>query len=349
MDFDSGPLPQRHQLIRRLPKVDLHCHLEGTVQPATRAKLAQARGIEAVVDLDQPNRHSSATELVGVFDQLGSLLQTSADFELLVYEAARDAAAAGIHYREMLFSPGFHLQRGVTFATLWEGMNAGIEAGKADFGVTTRLIVDVDAPRGAPLVFALLQLIRNTDRQVLIGIGGDVRGVVADDALERVVNDANAIGLKTCFHMGADAPASRIASLIDAGVDRIGHGARLLENRDIAVRVIEMEQPVVSCPSSDVALGVVDKLSAHPFREQFRRGVHVTLSSDCPALSGLDLADEYAAGADAFGMTDDALDDVIVAGINAAWLDDGQKRSMRNALVSVRRCGSMAEATAAEW
>ncbi len=332
--------------VRHMPKVDLHCQLEGTAHRATRAKLALAHGGEAGVDVDELSGRASATAFVGAFDQFSSLLQTPADFELLVYEATRDAVAAGITYREMLFSPGYHLQRGVAFADLWDGLSAGIDAGEADFGVTTRLILDIDATRSVPLVLALLQLIRNTDRQTLAGIGGEASGFVEEDgALRRVVDDANAIGLNTCFHAGYDAAPAQIASLVDAGVDRIGHGARLLESREVAVRVIERDIPVVSCPSSDVAMGVVGELSAHPFREQLRRGVHVTLSSDCPALSGLDLADEYALVGETLGKIDASVDDVIVAGIDAAWLDDSQKRSMREELASFRRRESM-DATA---
>lgn len=335
MDHKRGfTSPSGHEL-RGLPKVDLHCHLEATAQASTVVALAHANNVDLAGELDHLYDFSSPMGLAETFETFGSLLQTSADYELLVYEAARAAAFAGIHYREMMFSPGFHLQRGVSFATMWDGLTAGIEAGEADYGVTTRLILDVDTPRSLSLPLAMLQLIRNTDRQLLIGIGGDVKEVAAEEgALKRVVDEAKAIGLKTCLHVGEAAGASALAELIDAGVDRIAHGERLLESRELAVKVIEMELPVVSCPSSDVALGVVGSLEDHSFIEQFRRGVRVTLSSDCPAFSGLDLADEFEHVSVAFGMDRASMVAVASEAINAAWLSDGEKQEMRKALAA---------------
>ncbi|MEM7338878.1 MAG: adenosine deaminase, partial [Actinomycetota bacterium] len=288
MTTDAPPSAPPGSPLRLLPKVELHCHVEGTARPATVAELAARHGVDLGVERPEDlYDYSSLADFLNAFGVVCSVLRDPEDFSRLAYEAAEDGAAAGIRYREMFFSPGFHLDRGVPFSTVWEGIADGVRAGEADHGVRTRLILDVDKPKGLGPALALLDAARHTDRDLLIGIGGDSteRGV-DHRAFEPLVREARNAGFKTCFHCGEDGPADNIAAMVEAGVDRIDHGTRLLESAELAAQVINDQIPLTSCPSSNVALGIVGSLAEHPFDHQRDAGVAITLNSDDPAFFG---------------------------------------------------------------
>ncbi len=317
--------------IRAMPKVELHCHVEGAARAATVGELAAVHGVDlGVEEPEQLYEYESLADFLGAFALVCSVLRTPADFARLAYEAAEDAAAAGIRYREMFFSPGFHLDRGIPFETVWSGLVEGVAAGELDHGVRTRLILDVDKPKGIGPAMALLEVARGLDRELLIGIGGDSTERGLDHTMfAPLITEAARIGLKTCFHCGEDGPAANIAAMVDAGIDRIDHGTRLLDDRALTARVIDEGIPLTNCPSSNVEIGVVPSLAEHPFAAQRAAGVHVTLNSDDPTFFRYDLADEYLRMAETFGYGDDELWDISLAAIDASWLDEQEKRTLR--------------------
>lgn len=330
VDVDALAAPESHPL-RLAPKVELHCHVEGTARAATVAELARTHGVDLGVDDPvELYEYGSLAEFLDAFSLVCSTLRTRDDFSRLAYEAALDAATAGICYREMFFSPGFHLDRGIPFAVVWEGLVAGVTDGETDTGVVTRLILDVDKPKGLGPAMALLEIARGLDRDLLIGIGGDSteRGV-DHEAFAPLIAEAKALGLRTCFHCGEDGPAENIAALVAAGVDRIDHGTRLLDLPDLARRVVDDGIPITSCPSSNVETGVVASLADHPFADQRAAGVRLSINSDDPAFFGYDLADEYLRVATTFDFDRDTMDELRLGALDATWLDASDKIALR--------------------
>ena len=317
--------------LRLLPKVELHCHVEGTARAATVAELAAKHGVPlGVDDPDDLYTYESLADFLAAFATVCSAFVEAEDFHRLAYEAAEDAAAAGTRYREMFFSPGFHLDRGIRFDTMWSGIVAGIADGEADHGVRTRLIMDIDKPKGIGPAMALLEVARVADRDILLGIGGDSteRGV-DHHMFEPLIREAKKMGLKTCFHCGEDGPAENIAIMVEAGVDRIDHGTRLLDLPDLVKRVVDEQIPLTSCPSSNVELNIVESLEAHPFAKQLDAGALVTLNSDDPTFFRFDLADEYERVASAFDFDEATMLKIRDNAIDAAWLDDSDKAALR--------------------
>ncbi len=317
--------------LRLLPKVELHCHVEGTARAATVAELAAKYAIPlGVDDPDDLYTYESLADFLNAFGTVCSVFLDEADFHRLAYEACEDAAAAGTRYREMFVSPGFHLDRGVPFHRLWDGLVSGIADGETDHGVRTRLILDVDKPKGIGPAMALLEVARTLDRDLLIGIGGDSTERGVDHHLfEPLIAEAKQLGLKTCFHCGEDGPAENIAIMVEAGLDRIDHGTRLLDLPDLTRRVVDEQIPLTSCPSSNVEIGIVPSLEAHPFAEQLGAGALVTLNSDDPTFFRFDLADEFERIATTFGYTFDQMAAIRDHAIDACWLDEIDKASLR--------------------
>jgi len=317
--------------LRTLPKVELHCHVEGAARAATVADLAAKHGVDiGVDDPDDLYTYESLADFLNAFGTVCSVFIEPADFHRLAYEAAEDAAAAGTRYREMFFSPGFHLDRGVPFDVLWEGLVSGIADGETDHGVRTRLILDVDKPKGIGPAMSMLEIARGLDRDILLGVGGDSTERGLDHHMfEPLIREAKRMGLKTCFHCGEDGPAENIAIMVAAGVDRIDHGTRLLDLPDLAKEVIDRQIPLTSCPSSNVEIGIVDSLAAHPFAEQRQAGALVTLNSDDPTFFRFDLADEFERIANVFGYDFDTMVAIRDNAVDASWLDDAEKASLR--------------------
>jgi adenosine deaminase len=317
--------------LRLLPKVELHCHVEGTARATTVAELAAKHQIPlGVDDPDDLYRYESLADFLNAFATVCSVFVDQSDFHRLAYEACQDAAAAGTRYREMFFSPGFHLDRGVPFHRMWDGLVSGIADGETDHGVRTRLILDVDKPKGIGPAMALLEVARSLDRDLLIGIGGDSteRGV-DHHMFEPLIAEAAKLGLKTCFHCGEDGPADNIAIMVDAGVDRIDHGTRLLDLPELTKRVVDEQIPLTSCPSSNVEIGIVDSLDAHPFADQLAAGALVTLNSDDPTFFRFDLADEFERVAATFNYSFDQMVAIRDRAIDASWLDETDKAALR--------------------
>lgn len=328
---DSAIHAAPESVLRRLPKVELHCHVEGAARAETVAELAAAHQID--IGVENPSdlyEYESLADFLNAFAVVCSVLLTPADFHRLAYEAAEDGAKAGVRYREMFFSPGFHLDRGVPFATMWEGLASGVADGEADFGIRTKLILDVDKPKGIGPAMALLEAARHVDRDLLIGIGGDSTERGLDHTMfAPLIAEARNLGFKTSFHCGEDGPAENIGIMVAAGVDRIDHGTRLLDLPDLAKRVIDEQIPLTNCPSSNVEIGIVDSLAEHPFADQLAAGVLVTLNSDDPTFFQFDLADEYERVATTFGYDFETMVKIRDNAIDAAWLDDTEKASLR--------------------
>jgi len=317
--------------LRLLPKVELHCHVEGTARASTVAELAAKHGVPlGVDDPDDLYTYDSLADFLNAFGTVCSAFVESQDFHRLAYEAAEDAAAAGTRYREMFFSPGFHLDRGVPFETMWSGIVAGVAEGETDHGVRTRLIMDIDKPKGIGPAMALLEVARTADRDLLLGLGGDSTERGLDHRMfEPLIKEANNLGFKTCFHCGEDGPAENIAVMVEAGIDRIDHGTHLLDMPELVKRVVDEQIPLTSCPSSNVEIGIVESLTAHPFADQLAAGALVTLNSDDPTFFRFDLADEYERIAAEFAFDYDAMVGIRDNAIEASWLDDTDKAALR--------------------
>jgi adenosine deaminase len=332
MALDSASLTSAPDSpLRLMPKVELHCHVEGTARAQTVAELAAHHQID--IGVDDPAdlyQYESLADFLAAFGTVCSVLQNPDDFHRLAYEAAEDAAKAGIKYREMFFSPGFHLDRGIPFDVIWQGLVAGVAEGEADFGTRTRLILDVDKPKGLGPAMSLLEIARRLDRDLLIGIGGDSTERGLDHRMfAPLMAEAHNIGLKTCFHVGEDGPAENIRHMVDAGIDRIDHGTWLLDDPELTRQVVDEQIPLTSCPSSNNTIGIVETLADHPFAAQREAGVLITLNSDDPTFFQFDLADEYERIAATFGYDYDTMAAINDAAITAAWLDDSGKAALR--------------------
>jgi adenosine deaminase len=319
--------------VRRLPKVELHCHVEGSARPSTIAALAHKNGVPLPVD--DPARLFHFTDLnqfLSVYEVICRSLVVPDDFHRITYEALEDGARAGVRYREMFFSPGFVLKLGVPIEVVWAGISRGVADAETDFDIRCRMILDVDKPSGPSAAVELVKFAADQDRDRLIGVGGDsVERGVNHGAFAPAFDEARRRGLRRTIHAGEDGPADNIRiALDDLGCERIDHGFRLLDDADLTDRVVRERVPLTVCPISNVVIAnVVPDVAHHPIGRQRKVGVLATVNSDDPGMMGTNISDDYQAVAESFGWDLATMEQLSLDAIEASWAPDDEKAALR--------------------
>jgi adenosine deaminase len=323
----------------RLPKVELHCHVEGTMRPATVVELARKNGIALPTsDPTELYRYSNLDTFLEIFWLVQSTLGSREDWARLAYESIVDGAAHGLAYRETFFTPARHLDAGQDLADIVAGLADGLAAAEAGTGVSAMLIADIDraygGAAGLQMVERLVALRRAGSEGVerVIGVGLDSTELGVDptdfaDAFEL----AGKAGLHRTSHQGEETPPTHIRLGLDVlGSERIDHGLSSLQDPDLTRRLADERIPLTVCPNSNVVIAnAVPRLELHPFRRMREAGLLATLNTDDPALTDMDLGREYQSCMEAFDYRWPDMVEIALDGVEATWLDDAGKRALR--------------------
>ncbi len=323
------------EALERLPKVELHCHVEGTMRPATVLELAARNGVPLPTnDLDRLYRYRSLDEFLAVFWLVQACLRTRDDWARLAYESVIDGAAHGRVYAETFFTPARHLAAGQRLGDIVAGLAAGIDAAEAETGARCYLIADMDRAfgpeAGRELVSGVVELRRagTAGAERILGIGMDSTEIGVDPrSFAPAYRAAQAVGLRLTAHQGEDTGPGKIAACVDVlGAERIDHGLSLMNDPDLVRRFAAERIPLTVCPTSNMVIANrVRTLSEHPFAAMRSAGLLATLNTDDPAMTDLDLGQEYRAVAAAYGWGFDEMVAVAHDGIDATWMSDDSK------------------------
>jgi len=322
-----------------IPKVELHCHLEGTVRPSTVVELARKHGRDLPTEnLTDLYRFSSLNSFLEIFWLVQSLIGDRDDWARVAYEATLDAAPHGLRYREAFFTPARHLEAGQSLAEIIAGLTEGTEAAERETGVRTALVCDIDRSYGpiaaVELAEDLVMLRRDgrADRVIGLGMDSTERGVDPAD-FAPAYEVARAGGLHVTGHAGEDTGPENIAAALEAlQLERIDHGIAVVEDPALMERLAGARVPFNVCPSSNVVIANrYSSLAEHPLRRMRDAGLLVTINTDDPAMTGADLGREYRDVAEALGYGFDEMCRIAVEGIDATWLDDTDQRDLRRA------------------
>jgi adenosine deaminase len=320
-----------------LPKVELHCHVEGTIRPSTVVELARKNGRSLPTeDPTELYRYTSLNSFLEIFWLVQELLADPDDWARAAYESIVDAAPHGLRYREMFFTPGRHLSAGQRLSEIVAGLTRGIDRAEADTGVRCMLICDIDRSFGpgpaVELVETAVEMRRTGHGERLIGIGMDSteRGV-DPRSFSGAYGMARRAGFHLTGHAGEDTGPENIAVALEAlGLERIDHGLAIMDDPELVERVAEARIPLDVCPNSNVLIANrYERLEDHPFRRMRRAGLLATLNTDDPAMTDLDLGREYRSVATALDMSWDEMTSVAIDGVEASWLDPGEKADLR--------------------
>ena len=329
-----------------LPKVELHCHIEGTMRPQTVIDLARANGVPLpTADPSELYRYDSLDGFLEVFWLVQSTLCTRADWARLGYEAVLDSAAHGVVHQECFFTPARHLAAGLSLRDILAGLDEGIRAAEAETSTSCLLIGDMDrafGPRaGLAFVEELVMLRRSgatgADRVIGVGMDSTERGIDSTTFLPGY-QAARAGGLRLTGHQGENSTAADIAACLTVlGLERIDHAFPALTDPELTGRLAGERTPITICPTSNVVIGnCFARLEDHVYPSMREAGLLATVNTDDPALSDLNLGQEYGAVAEAFGYDWDQMVAIALDGVEACWLDDADKAAIRSRIEDAR-------------
>ena len=322
-----------------IPKVELHCHVEGTIRPTTVVELARKN--HRRLPTDDPTelyRFDSLDSFLAIFWLVQELLADADDWERAAYESIVDAAPHGLRYREMFFTPARHLAAGQDLGEIVAGLSRGIERAEAETDVRCVLIADIDRAYGRAAGLQLVELLGDlrrvgrAERVIGVGLDSTERGIDQRDFADAFAMAAR-FGFHRTAHAGEDGGPENIETVLDAlAVERIDHGLAVIDDPELTARVAAARIPLTVCPSSNVVIAnKVASLAEHPFRRMRQAGLLATLNTDDPAMTDLDLGLEYKSVAEALEMPWHEVTAVALDGVEASWLDEGEKGRLRAA------------------
>jgi adenosine deaminase len=323
----------------RIPKVELHCHVEGSVRTTTVVDLARKAG--RPLPTDNPEdlyRDDSLDSFLAIFWLIQELLATPDDWERIAHESLVDGAAHGLRYREMFFTPARHLAAGQDLGGIVAGLTRGIEAAEAETGVRCRLIADMDRAygpaAGLDLVRQVGELRQHGKAERVIGIGADSTELGVDlRSFAPAFAEAARLGLRRTCHAGeavGTGPANIRIAIDDLGAERIDHGVAIVEDDALVSEVAGRRIPLTVCPTSNVIIANrFASLEEHPFARMRAAGLLLTINTDDPAMEGIDLGLEYERVAAATHWSVDEMARLADEGIESTWLDASERAELR--------------------
>ncbi len=353
---------QLDALLRRMPKAELHLHLDGSLRPATALDLARERGLDEGMDLPAMRRRLTGpahlrdqAELLRAFDLPASLLQDAEALRRVTAELVEDVAGDGTRYVEIRWAPGLHLQRGLGLADSIAAVVAGardgvaaVEARARDGATVAARAADRrDLPRITVRLIAVAMRSHDPGDNVRVAeaaarfsaeglTGFDLAGPEAahPDPLvhARAISVARGAGLGITVHAGEWGGAAQVRRALELDPARIAHGAPAVDDPGLVAELCRRGVTLDLCPTSNVQAAVVARLADHPLPRLLRAGVPVSLSTDDRTVSDMTLVREYRQAVDVLGLTLGELWRIDRHALEAAFLADDEP--LRTALLA---------------
>lgn len=324
-------------LLVRLPKAELHCHLDGSVRPQTLIELGQELGVAMPRDdaesLRAYMRVDDARNLEDYlqrFEITLSVMQTEAAIERIAYELAVDAAAEGVRYLETRFAPVLNTRTGLDMGAVIEASVRGLQRAEREHDIVARAIVC--AIRNQPVDLAVEQARLALAYRGHGVVGFDLAGGEAGNPARRfkeafqLVRDNDMAC--TCHAGEGFGPESVRDAVHVCNCDRVGHGTRIIEDASLFDYINDRRICVECCLTSNVQTRATASYDAHPFREYFDRGLNVVLNTDNRLMSGTSLVDEYEHATTQLGFTFDELTRVALNGFESSFLPYAERRAL---------------------
>jgi aminodeoxyfutalosine deaminase len=329
------------EFLRRLPKAELHLHLEGTVTPETLVELSE-RHPAGLLTLDQARalyRYVDFTGFLMAFKAITERLVAPDDYELITWRMAHALAAQGVVHAEVYVSVGVvYYWRRVEFEPLFAGMERARLRAERELGITILWIFDAVRHFGveeAARVFRkAAEMHREHSSIVGIGIGGDERRTGAEPFRE-LYAEARDAGLRLTAHAGETVGPESIWGALNIGAERIGHGLSAQHDVELMEVLSERQVPIEICITSNVRTGSCPSILEHPVRRYFDSGLMITLNSDDPALFGSDLSGEYRLAEREFQFTQEQLRELASNSVEASFLPPERKVAILRAIEAV--------------
>ncbi|MEZ6000691.1 adenosine deaminase [Hyphomonas sp.] len=321
------------ELIARLPKAELHLHIEGSFEPEMMMALAERNRIEipfkTLEEAKAAYDFANLQEFLDLYYQGMNVLRTEQDFHDLTWAYLNRAKADNVRHVEMFYDPQAHTERGVPFGIVTDGILSALERGEKELGITSKLIMSFLRHLSEEDGFALLEESKPWHDK-FVGVGLDSSEVGHPPLkFERLFAKCRELGFKLCLHAGEEGPPAYVReALLDIGADRIDHGNRAMEDEALIDILRDTQTPLTNCPLSNLALCVIDDLRKSPVKKQLEAGLLVTVNSDDPAYFGGYIGKNYEAIDTALDLTNEQLVQLAKNSFKASFLPDEAKERL---------------------
>ena len=325
----------RLELIRALPKAELHVHIEGTFEPELMFAIAQRNQIaipyKSVEEVKQAYNFHNLQSFLDIYYAGANVLIHEQDFYDLAWAYFEKCAEDNVVHTEMFFDPQTHTDRGIAFATVINGLQKACDDAKAKLGISSHLIMCFLRHLSEEAAFETLeQALPYKDQIIAIGLDSSEVGH-PPSKFERVFAKAREAGFLVVAHAGEEGPAEYVWEALDLlKVNRIDHGVRSEEDSELMQRLIREKIPLTVCPLSNLKLCVVEDMQQHNIRRLLQQGVHVTVNSDDPSYFGGYMNDNFIAIAEALDLSNEELKQLATHSFEASFIPEAEKEKWIN-------------------
>lgn len=319
------------ELIRALPKAELHVHIEGTFEPELMFAIAQRNQIQipyqSVEEVKQAYNFHNLQSFLDIYYAGANVLVYEQDFYDLAWAYFEKCAEDRVVHTEMFFDPQTHTERGVAFATVLAGLKRACIDAQEKLGISSQLIMCFLRHLSEEKAFETLeQALPFKDDIIAIGLDSSEVGH-PPAKFERVFAKAREAGFLIVAHAGEEGPPAYIWEALDVlKVNRIDHGVRSEEDEQLMARLITEKMPLTVCPLSNLKLCVVNDMGEHNIRRLLQKGVHVTVNSDDPSYFGGYMNDNFIAIQQALDLSNDELKQLVIHSFEASFISDNEKQ-----------------------
>ncbi len=321
--------------IQALPKIELHLHIEGSLEPELMFELAKRNGVEipyaSADEVRAAYEFSNLQSFLDIYYQGANVLIEEQDFFDLTWAYLERCRRDNVVHTEIFFDPQTHTDRGIAFATVIDGITRALDRGRDELGITSRLIMCFLRHLDEDAAFATLeQALPYRERIVGVGLDSGEAGNPPEQ-FARVFAHARDAGFLAVAHAGEEGPAAYIRSAIDLlEVRRIDHGVRCVEDPALLDELAATRMPLTVCPLSNIKLRVFADMREHNIVELLRRGRCVTINSDDPAYFGGYMSDNFLAVAAAHEVSKQEIAQFSLNAVEASFADAARKRELQH-------------------
>lgn len=291
IDFNSIPRSALPDLLRTMPKAELHIHIEGSLEPEMIFALAKRNGVKlaypSIESLRAAYAFADLQSFLDIYYAGASVLITEQDFYDLAWAYFQKAAAENVRRAELFFDPQTHTERGVPIGMVIEGLARACRDAQEQLDVSADLILCFLRHLSEEDALATLQAaLPYRQRYIGVGLDSSERGH-PPEKFARVFAKARDLGLHLVAHAGEEGPPAYIESALDVlGIERIDHGVRCVESPALVQRLARERVPLTVCPLSNVKLCVFKTMHDHNLPQLLQAGLKATINSDDPAYFG---------------------------------------------------------------
>ncbi len=321
------------EFIQSLPKVELHLHIEGTLEPELMFELAARNGVhipfDSIAEVKDAYNFHNLQSFLDIYFQGMNVLITEQDFFDLTWAYLLRCKEDNVIHTEIFFDPQAHTERGICFDTVANGIHKALIKGYSELGISSEIIMCFLRHLDEKSAFQTLQSAqKHKDKIIAVGLDSTEVGHPAGK-FERVFKQAIDEGYFTVAHAGEEGPASNIIEALNLlKISRIDHGVRCSEDNELVDKLIDDQIPLTVCPLSNTKLKVFEDMTQHNIVALLRKGLCVTINSDDPAYFGGYMTDNFLAVQNAHSMSRAEIMQFTLNAIEASFISSSEKERL---------------------